>query len=295
MSTPSSNMGPDRKRRPGQEISPPRSPSYKKLRTANTPQSRAPTTRYLLPKTETASIDLNPAPAIPSRDVQRKAEIVRKVLTVGSKTSSLKVGQFVTAIRLAKDGRPYTTYRELNRSEVLTRGALIPAMYQFPNRPTKESICPVRGCEFYSSQPLLSELGYHFSSKHRKRMFNDNGDGTLSEVGSYERSGPGPTPGIVVSQSPLPSNDLLPVAPTYVAPLKKTPLIPSTVIKNLGPDEEPRPDLEPKLEEDMPVQSPPRIRRSLTAQISEAATLSTTVERREIEAPSQTSESVLEM
>lgn len=59
----------------------------------------------------------------------------------------------------------------------------------------------------------LQGLGGHFGAGHCSTTFNDNGDGTLSRVGSYQKNGPGGTPGIVVSRNPLPPDAPPPADP----------------------------------------------------------------------------------
>lgn len=82
-------------------------------------------------------------------------------------------------------------------------GALFPDGYQkstkFPGSPW---ICPVRSCR--QAHKTAFSLGDHFKATHKRFMFNDNMDGTLTVVGSYsKRSQPGKCSPVVVSRRPL--------------------------------------------------------------------------------------------
>ncbi|KAF7550346.1 hypothetical protein G7Z17_g5772 [Cylindrodendrum hubeiense] len=125
--------------------------------------------------------------------------------------SAPKVGERITAIPLAESGRLYISYPESNGASVSARGALIPANYKKHGDPEYSFICPVRDCRRLF--PSLKGLGGHFAAGHNTLTFNDNGDGTLSKVGSYVNHGPGGTPGIVVSRHALPPDAPPPVDP----------------------------------------------------------------------------------
>jgi hypothetical protein len=63
-------------------------------------------------------------------------------------------------------------------------------------------MCPVRNCRRIG--PSVAFLVGHFSAVHNKTTFNDNLDGSISKVGTYNK-GPGlPSPGIIVSRGPPP-------------------------------------------------------------------------------------------
>lgn len=97
---------------------------------------------------------------------------------------------------------------ESNGEMVSTRGALIPAGYELYDDPRTPYICPVRDCR--RTMPSFVSLGGHFGAGHKYGTFNDNGDGTLTQVGTY-RNPTGSTPCIVVSRAPL-SDDFPPPA-----------------------------------------------------------------------------------
>lgn len=102
---------------------------------------------------------------------------------------------------------------ESNGEMVSTRGALIPAGYKLHDDPRCPYICPVRDCR--RMMPNFISLGGHFGAGHKYGTFNDNGDGTLTQVGTY-RNPSGSTPCIVVSRAPL-SDDFPPPAEPQLA------------------------------------------------------------------------------
>ncbi|KAF9771547.1 hypothetical protein IL306_010810 [Fusarium sp. DS 682] len=116
----------------------------------------------------------------------------------------------IEAIIMAEPGRPYTMFPTPNGG-ISARGALIPANYQLHDDPELPFVCPVRDCRRVFGK--LIGLGGHFGAGHCSSTFNDNGDGTLSKVGSYQKDGPGGTPGIIVSRNPLPPDAPPPVDP----------------------------------------------------------------------------------
>ncbi|TFB03856.1 hypothetical protein CCMA1212_004116 [Trichoderma ghanense] len=73
-------------------------------------------------------------------------------------------------------------------------------------------ICPVRDCRTLSW--VLRHLSNHFHGKHNRGLFNDNGDGTISKIGSYENEGLS-SPGIIVSRKPLPPGAPPPAEPNW--------------------------------------------------------------------------------
>ncbi|EXM26306.1 hypothetical protein FOTG_07316 [Fusarium oxysporum f. sp. vasinfectum 25433] len=115
------------------------------------------------------------------------------------------------AIIMAEPGRAYTVYPFPEGGSTSARGALIPANYKLHDDPELPYVCPVRDCRRVFGK--LNGLGGHFGAGHCSTTFNDNGDGTLSKVGSYQKDGPGGTPGIVVSRNPLPPDAPPPVDP----------------------------------------------------------------------------------
>ncbi|KAG4277272.1 hypothetical protein FPRO04_07569 [Fusarium proliferatum] len=115
------------------------------------------------------------------------------------------------AIIMAEPGRAYSVYPIPEGGATSARGALIPANYKLHDDPVLPYICPVRDCRRVFSK--LIGLGGHFGAGHCSTTFNDNGDGTLTKVGNYQKDGPGGTPGIVVSRNPLPPDAPPPVDP----------------------------------------------------------------------------------
>ncbi|KAH7165648.1 hypothetical protein EDB81DRAFT_639428 [Dactylonectria macrodidyma] len=200
-----------------------------------------------------------------AEDLIRNGSLKSSVTPTPSRAESLltqKVGERVVAILLAESDRPYSMYKGPDGVPVSARGVLIPANYKMHDHHSLPFICPVRDCRRLFS--ALKRLGAHFSAAHCTLTFNDNGDGTLSKVGSYIKHGPGGTPGIVVSREPLPP-DAPPAAvpslpllrpssghPTDVTPSDKpslrssamdshhkTPLKPSTTIPEPSPKDPP--------------------------------------------------------
>ncbi|KAM5344754.1 hypothetical protein ACJ41O_010616 [Fusarium nematophilum] len=128
--------------------------------------------------------------------------------------SSPAPGDQITAIVHAEPNRPYSFYPSPEHGMISGRGALIPTNYTLhndPKHPEHPFICPVRECRRLFRD--LKGLGGHFGAGHCTTTFNDNGDGTLSKVGTYVKNGPGGTPGIVVSKGPLPPDAPPPAEP----------------------------------------------------------------------------------
>lgn len=94
---------------------------------------------------------------------------------------------------------------------ISARGAAIPPNYKLHDDPDLQFVCPVRDCRRLFKN--LKGLGGHFGAGHCSSTFNDNGDGTLSKIGSYQKTGPGNTPGIIISRNPLPPDAPPPVDP----------------------------------------------------------------------------------
>ncbi|OBS20130.1 hypothetical protein FPOA_11852 [Fusarium poae] len=118
----------------------------------------------------------------------------------------------VVPITIAEGNRLYSSYHDPKEGVISARGALIPPNYKlYDDDPLLPFVCPVRDCRRLFKG--LPSLGGHFSAGHCLTTFNDNGDGTLTKVGSYKKNGPGPTPAIVVSRHPLPPNAPPPVNP----------------------------------------------------------------------------------
>ncbi|KAK3324038.1 hypothetical protein B0T19DRAFT_427561 [Cercophora scortea] len=130
-------------------------------------------------------------------------------------------------------GRPYSMWPDQFGQLVSMSGALIPAGYKldttYPDRPW---ICPVRTCRraFYKRQ----DLGFHFERAHYAYLFNDNGDGTLSQAGVYRKKKLGAggkiitkAPPLVVSRNPIDESKQVPLIPArlpdYAAAGQTTP------------------------------------------------------------------------
>ncbi|KAJ4251936.1 hypothetical protein NW762_011236 [Fusarium torreyae] len=120
-------------------------------------------------------------------------------------------GDRIVAITMADSNRLYSMYPLPEGGTISARGAVIPPNYKLHDDPDLQFVCPVRDCRRLFSG--LKGLGGHFGAGHCSTTFNDNGDGTLSKVGSYQKNGPGNTPGIVVSRNPLPPDAPPPADP----------------------------------------------------------------------------------
>ncbi|KAJ4015866.1 hypothetical protein NW752_006795 [Fusarium irregulare] len=124
---------------------------------------------------------------------------------------TMAVGDSIVAITIAEGDRPYSMYPLPSGGMTSARGAAIPPNYKLHDDPALPFICPVRDCRRVFKN--LKGLGGHFGAGHCSSTFNDNGDGTLSKIGNYQKSGPGNTPGIIISRNPLPHNAPPPVDP----------------------------------------------------------------------------------
>ncbi|KAG8408605.1 hypothetical protein J3458_019630 [Metarhizium acridum] len=109
--------------------------------------------------------------------------------------------RYPVPMEVATDGRPYTVFVQPDGQAVPTKGVLIPAGYKLHHDSQHPFICPVRGCQ--RTFKNLYALSGHFGSSHRNMTFNDNGDGTITQFGTY-RNPIGTSPGIVVAQVPVP-------------------------------------------------------------------------------------------
>jgi hypothetical protein len=97
----------------------------------------------------------------------------------------------------------------------IARGCVIPHGYEPLDVPNAPWICPVRDCRKRLS--TLKALAGHFGPSHRKKAFNDNGDGTLSLIGSYDSSSGGTCPAVVVSRGPIPAGAAPLAEPSFPA------------------------------------------------------------------------------
>ncbi|KAF4975693.1 hypothetical protein FZEAL_7548 [Fusarium zealandicum] len=168
--------------------------------TAFTPQSSQsmhfPTGGELLKKIMTSQGSQSPSPTPVSASPRADA--------AAQPPGSPAPGDRIMAIQMAEPNRSYSMYPSPDGGTVSGRGVLIPANYKLHDNPDLPYICPVRDCRRLFAG--LKGLGGHFSAGHCSTTFNDNEDGTLSRVGNYVKHGPGGSPGIVVSKSPLPAD-----------------------------------------------------------------------------------------
>ncbi|KAK3693248.1 hypothetical protein B0T22DRAFT_449282 [Podospora appendiculata] len=88
---------------------------------------------------------------------------------------------------LVKDDSSYRTWVDESGTLVTTAGALLPPGYKTLDDPDYPWICPVRSCR--KRLQTLFGLGKHFGVSHRSSSFNDNTDGTLSDLGTYPGGG----------------------------------------------------------------------------------------------------------
>ncbi|KAK0715531.1 hypothetical protein B0H67DRAFT_242336 [Lasiosphaeris hirsuta] len=86
----------------------------------------------------------------------------------------------------AQPGRPYAMWPDIVTGQLTSNcGALLPAGYKLDTRVKERPwICPVRTCRLVFLKK--KDLGFHFERKHYAVCLNDNGDGTLSEMGVYK-------------------------------------------------------------------------------------------------------------
>lgn len=83
-------------------------------------------------------------------------------------------------------------------------GGLLPLEYEPLQTDDHPWICPVRECRKRMSE--LRRLGGHVFASHTGKAFNDNKDGTISEIGFYQREDGKTAPPVIVSCKPLPKN-----------------------------------------------------------------------------------------
>lgn len=134
-------------------------------------------------------------------------------------------GRMVEVIPFSSDGRPYKEFRTPEGKLRSACGGLIPNGYEPDDLHPLPWICPVRDCRKFL--PALQAFGSHFSAAHNKRAWNDNGDATLSLVGTYKSSGKS-SPGVIISTNPLPPGAPPPVEPSYPAATSRYENIPAT-------------------------------------------------------------------
>ncbi|KAF7559394.1 hypothetical protein G7046_g4756 [Stylonectria norvegica] len=138
-----------------------------------------------------ATLDTPPAPILTSVPLPSRK----------SSSTGPQKGERIVAILIAEGDRPYTAFPRPDGTTESGRGLLTPPNYKLHDHPTSPYICPVRDCRRLFTR--IKSLGSHFSAGHCSNTYNDNGDGTLSKVGTYIKHGAGSSPGIVVSKNPL--------------------------------------------------------------------------------------------
>lgn len=132
-----------------------------------------------------SALGAEPTAALPSANIQHQVDYPTNIL------------------EMATPSRAYVSWSDETISFQKSHGALFPDGYkkctEIPNHPW---ICPVRSCRLTYKTHL--GLFNHFKFTHRKAMFNDNMDGTLSLVGSYtQKNESGMSPAVVVSKRPV--------------------------------------------------------------------------------------------
>ncbi|KAK0641714.1 hypothetical protein B0T16DRAFT_219811 [Cercophora newfieldiana] len=115
------------------------------------------------------------------RTMQREASISGQ----GSQQYDGRTITDYTPIETTEDGRPYDMWPNEETGELTTTaGAILPGGYQLDTAGgEKRWICPIRTCRRTCAR--IGDLGIHFQRAHFACLLNDNGDGTLSEVGVY--------------------------------------------------------------------------------------------------------------
>ncbi|KUI58945.1 hypothetical protein VP1G_06169 [Cytospora mali] len=126
-----------------------------------------------------------PTVALPSANIQHQIDYPSNIL------------------EMATADRAYVTWSDETVSFKKSGGAIFPDGYEkcteIPKHPW---VCPVRSCRlvYKTHKGLLN----HFKFTHKRAMFNDNMDGTLSLVGSYtQKNKSGTSPPVVVSKRPI--------------------------------------------------------------------------------------------
>ncbi|ROW06802.1 hypothetical protein VMCG_04124 [Cytospora schulzeri] len=109
----------------------------------------------------------------------------------------------INNIDMASESRTYKVIHGKDGEMIQMHGALIPEHYDLDRSvPGYPWICPVRSCRLVHKR--IAGLGSHFIAKHRGCLFNDNLDGTLSQVGIYNKPVSGNTcPALIISKEPL--------------------------------------------------------------------------------------------
>lgn len=106
-----------------------------------------------------------------------------------------------TILDMAEPDRPYSRFLDKGVT-IKAAPAIFPVGYAKGNIPGFPWVCAVRSCRQCYKNP--AGIANHARFTHKKAMFNDNMDGTVSLVGSYsQRNAAGHYPPVVVSRRPL--------------------------------------------------------------------------------------------
>ncbi|KAK3987609.1 hypothetical protein QBC44DRAFT_360699 [Cladorrhinum sp. PSN332] len=90
---------------------------------------------------------------------------------------------------MATSTRRYDEWHDENGNPAKMNGALIPEGYELDlTNKDRPWVCPIRSCKLPCRS--IKGLGYHFTQGHKAAELNDNGDGTLSIVGTHSGARP---------------------------------------------------------------------------------------------------------
>lgn len=170
-----------------------------------------------------SSLAAEPTAALPSSNIQHQIVYPDNIL------------------EMATADRAYVSWSDETISFRKSGGALFPEGYKKCTEvPGHSWLCPVRSCRLVYKTHL--GLLNHFKLTHKKAMFNDNMDGTLSLVGSYtQRNEFGMSPPVVVSKSPVDPTEppmLEPCIPPKTHKAKKASTSTKTAMDAPSPDDE---------------------------------------------------------
>ncbi|KAG9252182.1 uncharacterized protein F5Z01DRAFT_682702 [Emericellopsis atlantica] len=121
-------------------------------------------------------------------------------------------GQTYKVIEWAGDRRYLDYYADNSAMPESSCGALLPIGYRTLPEAIARFICPVHNCR--KRLDTIHALGGHFAQTHRRRAFNDNKCGTISEIGFYNFEDFAKGPAVIISQNELPPGAPAPAEPT---------------------------------------------------------------------------------
>jgi len=121
-------------------------------------------------------------------------------------------GETYKVIEWAGNRRYLDYYADNSAMPESSCGALLPIGYHTLPEATARFICPVHTCR--KRLDTIHALGGHFAQTHRRRAFNDNKCGTISEVGFYNFEDFTKGPAVIISQNELPPGAPAPAEPT---------------------------------------------------------------------------------